>query len=358
MNGLAPVWARCKDVEMIPSAPAFQRQRVSPRRAVVTVLGLLAASSLLQAAHAQGLPASEASFFKWRPFLAPFHSVVLHYPIGFLTMALILDGYGCIWPSEEARKITRLTTWLSLLSALCAAGLGILRATGRDYDPKAVELHRWFGVSVPAFMGLTIFLQHQAHQNPNRTRRFFHHASMAGTLIILIFAGHLGGNLTHGSSYLTQNAPAFVRSWLGEKHAETTRTTPSVPSSPTTTSTNDALVTRVWAVLNLRCVPCHGSEKRKAGYRMDVPGEALKGGDSGKAAIQPGAPMLSNALRMVLLPRDDDDAMPPSGKQALSPEEIVDLAQWIQAGAIFPLQPKANPSEVMENSVPASEAKK
>lgn len=338
---------------MTPSAPAFPWHRVCLPRFVAPILGLLATTGLMQAAHAQGLPASDASFFKWRPFLAPFHSVVLHYPIGFLTMALILDVYGCIWPSEEARRITRLTTWLSLLSALCAAGLGILRATGGDYDPTAVELHRWFGVSVPAFMGLTIFLQHRAHQSPSRTRRFLHHTSMAGTLIVLIFAGHLGGNLTHGSSYLTQNAPAFLRSWLGVKQAVAR---PTITS--TTTDNNDALSARVWAVLNLRCIPCHGPEKRKAGYRMDIPSEALKGGESGKEAIHPGAPMLSNALRMVLLPREDDEAMPPSGKQALSPEEIVDLARWIQAGASFPLQPQANPSEIIKNSAPSSEVKR
>ena len=35
-------------------------------------------------------------------------------------------------------------------------------------------------------------------------------------------------------------------------------------------------------------------------------------------------------------PADDDDVMPPSGKDPLTAEEIVTLIRWIQSGAPFP----------------------
>jgi mono/diheme cytochrome c family protein len=46
--------------------------------------------------------------------------------------------------------------------------------------------------------------------------------------------------------------------------------------------------------------------------------------------------MSSNLIRLLLLPREHDDAMPPAGKAALTPEEVLDVVQWIQKGAPFP----------------------
>ena len=40
-------------------------------------------------------------------------------------------------------------------------------------------------------------------------------------------------------------------------------------------------------LLEEHCYGCHGPEKHKSGYRLDVREIALRGGDSGKAAIVP-----------------------------------------------------------------------
>src|SRR5207249_293260 len=41
----------------------------------------------------------------------------------------------------------------------------------------------------------------------------------------------------------------------------------------------------VWPLLQDRCIGCHGPEKQKRGYRLDSRDAAIKGGDSGDAAI-------------------------------------------------------------------------
>ena len=46
--------------------------------------------------------------------------------------------------------------------------------------------------------------------------------------------------------------------------------------------------------------------------------------------------MKSNLLRLILLPEDHDDVMPPKGKAPLTPEEMLAVSRWIQAGAPFP----------------------
>ena len=69
--------------------------------------------------------------------------------------------------------------------------------------------------------------------------------------------------------------------------------------------------------------------------RLDIGEIALKGGESGKPAIKPDDAFQSNLIRLVMLPRDHDDVMPPTGKEPLTTEEVVTLINWIQEGAPF-----------------------
>jgi hypothetical protein len=46
-------------------------------------------------------------------------------------------------------------------------------------------------------------------------------------------------------------------------------------------------VRTVRPLLEQRCFGCHGAEKHKSGYRLDVREVAFRGGDSGRAAIVP-----------------------------------------------------------------------
>jgi len=78
------------------------------------------------------------------------------------------------------------------------------------------------------------------------------------------------------------------------------------------------------------------TEKQKGRYRLDQADIALKGGDSGKIAIKPGDPMESHLVRLILLPANHDDVMPPAGKQTLKSDEIMVLIDWIRNGATFP----------------------
>jgi hypothetical protein len=40
-------------------------------------------------------------------------------------------------------------------------------------------------------------------------------------------------------------------------------------------------------------------------------------------------------LYQLMVPRDHDDAMPPKGKEPLTPEQILAISRWIQQGAPF-----------------------
>jgi mono/diheme cytochrome c family protein len=85
------------------------------------------------------------------------------------------------------------------------------------------------------------------------------------------------------------------------------------------------------------CYGCHGQTKQKSGFRLDIKSRALRGGDNYGPLIDPTNPGKSPLLDWVSNP-NPDERMPPSdsGYQALSPDQIEKLKQWIQSGASWP----------------------
>lgn len=92
-------------------------------------------------------------------------------------------------------------------------------------------------------------------------------------------------------------------------------------------------------ILENRCWDCHGEDEQESGLRLDRRLSMLKGGDSGAAAVVPGDPAASYMLDLVKH-KDKDLAMPPD-EDPIPAEEIALLEKWIQQGAKWPGQMKA-----------------
>ena len=90
-------------------------------------------------------------------------------------------------------------------------------------------------------------------------------------------------------------------------------------------------------ILERSCFGCHGPEKQKSGYRLDVRDVAMKGGESGERAIVPHDAKASPLIRFVS-GEDEDMLMPPkkSDKARLTATEVETLRAWIDAGPAWP----------------------
>jgi len=287
-----------------------------------------------------GAQAAEGGGFDLRRFLAPFHSVVLHYPIGFVTLAVLLELWSFRNRSHELRKVILVVLGLGAASAVVAAALGWLRAAGGGYEAVAVERHRWFGIGVTGltiFCFVTLLVAHEGEAG-KRLLIWVHRVALAGCLGTLVIAGHQGGSLTHGSNYLFEGAPEFVKAMFAE--GESMSSADPVPAD----ELQRYYVEQVQPIFEQKCCSCHGEEKQKGGYRLDKRDIALKGGDSEKTAIKPGHPLDSNLVRLILLPPDDDGLMPPAGKSMLTPEEIGKVVYWIKTGAVYVERNSAAPA--------------
>lgn len=85
-------------------------------------------------------------------------------------------------------------------------------------------------------------------------------------------------------------------------------------------------------VLSAKCAGCHGEEKQKGKLRIDSLEAIIKGGSEGTSVV-PGNLDESSLIQRVYLPLDDDEHMPPEGKDQLSEQETAVIAFWINSGA-------------------------
>ncbi|MGE0606112.1 MAG: DUF1553 domain-containing protein [Pirellulales bacterium] len=93
----------------------------------------------------------------------------------------------------------------------------------------------------------------------------------------------------------------------------------------------------VQPILAEHCAACHGQDEgtRHAGLRLDTRDGAIKGGESGMAAIVPLKPDESELIRRITSTDPDQLMPPPQEKKPLSDAQRNTLNQWIIEGAAY-----------------------
>lgn len=81
------------------------------------------------------------------------------------------------------------------------------------------------------------------------------------------------------------------------------------------------------------CVKCHGPDEQKSEYRLDTYEALMTPGESGEVPIRAGNPMTSSLIEYLIMPPEEEYAMPPEGEDAPSGDEILAIARWIHGGA-------------------------
>lgn len=87
-------------------------------------------------------------------------------------------------------------------------------------------------------------------------------------------------------------------------------------------------------LLDQHCGQCHGPQKQRGGFRVDVKASAFAEADSGERPIVPNNVEASELIRRIVS-TDDGEWMPPDGPRMTS-HEIEVLKRWIESGADWP----------------------
>jgi hypothetical protein len=239
-----------------------------------------------------------------------------------LLLAVILYFLSFRKGFEKYLPALDLTLLLGGLSGALACILGYMLSLDGGYQLDALNLHKWLGIVLTIVSFAILGLRKAVFST-----KYLMSGGFGGLLILLVFTGHLGGNLTHGSTYLLQYAPNPVRSLAGLD--------PKVKKEyKKVTNIDSALVYEeiLAPILETRCISCHNQDKRKGELLMTSLENLMKGGESG-AAVVPGSATSSELIRRVTLPEDDEHFMPPEGKTPLSKVQVQMLEWWIDQGA-------------------------
>jgi len=142
-------------------------------------------------------------------------------------------------------------------------------------------------------------------------------------LALVSITGHYGGNLTHGTTFLGEYAPSFLRGLIGAAPRR---------QPPASVAAADPYFDVVQPLLEQRCGTCHNDDKREGGFSMGSYDSTLVGGDTGRAIV-PGNLEASELIYRTGLPPDDDAFMPAEGKAPLTADQVEILRWWVGAGA-------------------------
>jgi uncharacterized membrane protein len=242
----------------------------------------------------------------WLVYSGRLHPLVLHFPLALMlvTIAIYLSRKPLRIHQAE---IFHTLFFLSALTAVVTALMGLFLSTEGGYDKDLLSKHQWLGVAVSVLTLLVWMMVRSEGSSQLRT------VLMLVTVPVLIIGSHFGGVLTHGEDFLKGSAE------LVEKQV-------------VITDSSVVYAALIEPILSSKCYSCHNDKKSKGELIMTSVEALMKGGKNGEVWI-PGDPLNSHILQRLDLPEDDKKHMPPRGKTQVTEKEKELLYGWIKQGA-------------------------
>jgi len=250
-------------------------------------------------------------------FFGRLHPMLVHLPIGFLVIAIILIGASHYKRAKVSRSALSLLFLCSAFAAILSCVTGYLLSQSGEYNEETLSWHKGMGIALAAMSSLGwLIIRDGKH---TKTIQFI----SVILFIMLVFTGHWGASLTHGGEYLTEPLAAIAQP-----------ETPPMDLSKVNFNEVKFYPDLVHPILEKKCISCHSAEKQKGNLRLDNPEFILKGGKSGKAVVAFRKDE-SELLYRIHLGAQDKKHMPPKEKPSLSEQEIQLIDLWIESGADF-----------------------
>ena len=279
-------------------------------------------------------------------FIGRFHPVFVHLPIGFLLLAMLMEFFNSKLHSKNMDAAILFALKLGAVSTMVAASMGWLLANEGGYNESHLFWHRWLGISVGILSIIALAIKAELLAIPEGAYKI----GLLAMLALLMATGHLGGNMTHGASYLTEYLP----------FGNAKETTPQkVFNNPDSVFVYQDLIQ---PMLEKRCFECHNQDKDNGGLQMQTAELLGKGGDGGPVLVN-GKAMDSELFKRITKDPTSKKFMPIGGKTHLGFDEVKLIGWWIDEGAAFdtPISEMSIPKDVkyiLENNLKVSLTKK
>ena len=277
-------------------------------------------------------------------FFGRLHPLLVHFPIGLLVVALVLELLTLSGKRKGLREGINWMVYIGAGVAVCAALFGWFLKTQDEYSGDLVDNHQYTGIATAVLAVITAVILRKSLKKSILNLKAYRFMLVA-TVVLLSIAGHLGANLTHGENYLTEVLPGNEK---GYSNLESSALLTELQgASELSELQKDKLNLEVRGLFAHKCYQCHSENKQKGGLVLEHKEGVFKGGTSGLAVV-PGQPEESEIYKRVILPANDKKVMPTKGK-LLTPDEIALIKLWIEDGAhwsdkavkVFPEAPLA-----------------
>jgi uncharacterized membrane protein len=301
-------------------------------------------------------------------FIGRFHPILLHLPVGALGLLCLMELL-CVTSRGESKygDAALLTLFVGSAGAVLAVLAGIMLSREGGYVGGNFTLHQSMGILGTAGVLLALVVRLLAMGRHSTELLQAYRALYFVSFGVMGFGAHFGGNMSHGSKFMTEKAPEPIKSqmiamekWMlsfveKPKPEKTEGNAPEAPKAPEppklvetpltptpppapTPAAGEKLVfaNLIQPIFAAKCNKCHGEEKQKGDLRLDTFEFTMAGGAESaekKNNVVPGKPADSLSYQLVISAEDEDMHMPPEGKDQLTKEEIAIFKWWIEQGA-------------------------
>lgn len=234
------------------------------------------------------------------------HPLMLHLPIGLLLVTVILLFTRKHFEGNAGEELSSFLLHVTALTASLTTLMGLFLSLEGSFGADQLWLHKWLGIALSFLCWGLLAVRDKL--------KLLRPAALAG-VVLLIFTGHYGANLTHGED--------FVWAPLQEEEIRVARVI---------TDSSALFTATIEPIFEAKCYGCHNTRKAKGNLVLTSVEGILKGGETG-ALWSSGDAAASLLVDRLLLPIDHDDHMPPKDKSQLAEDEINFISLWIEAGA-------------------------
>ncbi|MEO6001116.1 MAG: c-type cytochrome domain-containing protein [Chitinophagaceae bacterium] len=249
-------------------------------------------------------------------FFGRFHPLLVHLPIGFLLLAVVLAVLGRREKYQSIQPAVSFSLLAGTICAIVACATGYILSFNGDYNEDVLTIHMWGGLCTATVSAIAYLVSIK-----KISLKFLQTSkALLVTLFIMValisFTGHFGGTLTHGPGYISSDL-LFAKLAIKKQ----------------ITDINEAVIydDLVQPILEKKCSNCHNSNKKKGELSMESYLTLLKGGKNG-VIVEAGHAEKSEMIKRVNLDPKDEKYMPADGKPPLSEEEKSILTWWIEKG--------------------------
>ena len=242
------------------------------------------------------------------------HPVVVHLPIGFLALAILFELLSYFKKFEQLKIAIPITLLVGFITAVLSCIFGYLLSLGGEYEFSKINNHKIAGITLAVASGLLFISTTTVVKKIFSIPRLIFSSLCVVVLLIMIYTGHQGGSLTHGSDYLSIKL-------IDE------------PIRKKPISVAEALLFEevVQPILIQRCGQCHREGKMKGQFSVQTLETLLKGGKT-RTAVVAGSLNKSELFNRITLDPSNEKYMPADGKTPLTKAEIEIIQWWIEKG--------------------------